>query len=97
MIWASVGPIEGPKLIVIILICDWKGKRTNYQLEKENTKTPFRQEQSSIAQGDADIAGAKVDRGQRRRKTVPHQSSTPQKVSTVGYDQRMQSLIWSEY
>ena len=97
MIWASVGPIEGPKLIVIILICDWKGKRTNYQLEKENTKTPFRQEQSSIAQGDADIAGAKVDRGQRRRKTVPHQSSTPQKVSTVGYDQRMRSLISSEY
>ena len=43
------------------------------------------QEQSSIAQGDADVAGAKVDRGQRRRKTVPHQSSTPQKVSTVGY------------
>ena len=60
--------------IVVISIEKEKEKAFCRKKKKKVEHQSDRQEQPAIAQGDADVVGSKVDRGQCWGKTVPHQS-----------------------
>ena len=72
-------------VFIVVISIEKKKEQAFCQKEKKVEHQSDRQEQPAIAQGDADVVGSKVDRGQRWGKTVPHQSSTPEKVSSVSY------------